>query len=139
MTALAEALRACASGIPTAKAGAGLLISCGGWLHCEDFTSQFITTDEASGGAALMAAIDWQAAITALDHGQLPCSSGERHTLKLAASIAAGTPVSLSDALAGIDQRNARLVIKAITHATGHASRKEERRDVLGQSAGGHQ
>ena len=39
-----------------------------------------------------MAAIDWQAAVTALDHGLLPCSSGERHVLRLAASIAAGTP-----------------------------------------------
>ena len=41
---------------------------------------------------------------------------------KLAASIAAGTPVSLSDALTGIDRGNASLVVKAIAHATGHAS-----------------
>lgn len=39
--------------------------------------------------------------------------------LLLAASIAAGTPVSLCDALVGIDRRNASLVVAAITHATG--------------------
>lgn len=66
-----------------------------------------------------MAAVDWQAAVSALDHGQLPCSSGERHVLKLAASIAAGTPVSLSDTLTGIDRRNARLAVKAVAKASG--------------------
>ena len=118
MTALAEALRACASGILTAEAGVSLLIGCGGWLHRDDFTSQFIATG--NGGAILMAVIDWQAAVTALDHGRLPCSSGERHVLKLAASIAAGTPVSLSDALTGIDHRSASLLAEAILHANGH-------------------
>jgi len=120
VTALAEALRACASGILPAEAGVSLLISCGGWLHRDDFTSQFITTAD---GATLMAAIDWQAAITALDHGQLPCSSGERHMLRLAASIAAGTSVSLSDALAGIDHRNASLLAAAVLHANGQIDR----------------
>jgi hypothetical protein len=66
-----------------------------------------------------VAAVDWQAAVSALDHGQLPCSSGERHVLKLAASIAAGTPVSLSDTLTGIDRRNARLAVKAVAKASG--------------------
>jgi hypothetical protein len=37
--------------------------------------------------------------------------------LQLAASIAGGIPVSLYDALPGIDRRNASLVIKAIAHA----------------------
>jgi hypothetical protein len=115
---LANALLACAAGIYTHEAGVGLLIANRAFLDREDFTSQFITT--ATDGT-MTAAIDWQAAVTALDQGQLPCSSGERHMLKLAASIAAGTPVSLSDALTGIDRRNASLVINAVTHATGHA------------------
>jgi hypothetical protein len=118
VTALAQALRACASGILTAEAGVSLLIDCGGWLHRDDFTSQFVTT--ANGGTVLVAAIDWQAALAALDHGQLPCSSGERHVLKLAASIAAGTPVNLSDALTGIDHRNASILAAAVLHANGH-------------------
>ena len=42
--------------------------------------------------------------------------------LKLAASIAAGTPVSLSDALTGIDRRNAILVVEAIAHASALSS-----------------
>ena len=126
MTALAEALRACASGILTTEAGVGLLISAGGWLHREDFTSQFVTTAaHADDGVILMAAIDWQAAITALDNGQLPCSSGERRMLQLAASIAAGTPVSLSDALTGIDSHNIQHLISAIRHASGN--RPEQR------------
>jgi hypothetical protein len=118
---LCDALRACARGIHPLEAGTGLLIDCGSWLHREDFTGQFIVTATSiSDGTTMMASIDWQAAIAALDGGWLPCSSGERHVLRLAASIAAGTPVSLSDTLTGIDRRNASLLITAITHAAGH-------------------
>jgi hypothetical protein len=56
----------------------------------------------------MLASIDWEAAIAALEAGKLPCS-GEHRILRLAASIAAGTPVSLSDALSGIDDREATL------------------------------
>ena len=73
-----------------------------------------------------MASTDWEAAITALNAGQLAASSGERRMLLLAASIAAGIPVSLYDTLPGIDRRNASLVVKAIAHATGHADLKTD-------------
>jgi hypothetical protein len=43
--------------------------------------------------------------------------------LKLAASIAAGTPVSLSDTLTGIDPHNLDLLIAAMRHATGQRRR----------------
>ena len=120
MTALAEALRACASGILTAEAGVSLLIDCGGWLHRDDFTSRFITTGTSiSDGTTLMASIDWPASITALDAGRLPCGSGERHMLRLAASIAGGIPVSLCDSLTSIDYQNANLLVTAILHANG--------------------
>ena len=120
MTALAEALRACASGILTAEAGVSLLIDCGGWLHRDDFTGRFITTGTSiSDGTTLMASIDWPAAAAALDSGRLPCGSGERHMLRLAASIASGVPVSLCDSLASIDHRNANLLAAAILHANG--------------------
>lgn len=59
-----------------------------------------------------MASIDWEAAISALDAGELPCSNGERRVLRLAASIAAGAPVSLGNTLTGIDDRNATLAIQ---------------------------
>jgi hypothetical protein len=120
VTILAEALRACASGILTAEAGVSLLIDCGGWLHRDDFTGPFIATGTSiSDGTTLMASINWPAAITALDAGRLPCGSGERHMLRLAASIADGVPVSLSDALTSIDHRNANLLATAILHANG--------------------
>ena len=77
MTILDQALQACASGVLTAEAGVSLLIDCAGWLHHDDFTSSFITTGTSiSDGTALMASIDWDAAITALNGGRLPCSSG---------------------------------------------------------------
>ena len=88
---LHAALRACASGIDPLEAGTSLLIDCDNWLHREDFTSRFITTGTSiSDRAALMASTDWEAAITALNAGQLAASSGERRMLLLAASTAAG-------------------------------------------------
>jgi hypothetical protein len=117
---LSDALRACARGIHPLEAGTGLLTDCGSWLHREDFTSRFIITGTSiSDGTTVLAATDWEAAVTALHAGELPASGGERRMLLLAASIAGGIPVSLYDTLPGIDHRNASLVIKAIAHATG--------------------
>jgi hypothetical protein len=50
----------------------------------------------------------------------LPCSGGERRLLQVTASLAAGIPVDLRDAVAGLDRRNARLVAGAVLHASGH-------------------
>ena len=117
---LEDALRACAGGIHPLEAGTGLLIDHGSWLCRQDFTSRFIATGTSiSDGITLMAATDWEAAITALSAGELPSSGGERRMLLLAASIAGGIPVSLYDTLPGLDQRNASLVISAIRHACG--------------------
>ena len=117
---LAAALIACASGIRCHEAGTGLLIDCGSWLHREDFTSRFITTGTSiSDGVTLLASTDWEAAVTALHAGNLPASGGERRMLLLAASIAGGVPVSLSDTLTGIDRRNASLIVSAVAHAAG--------------------
>lgn len=61
----------------------------------EDFTSRFITAGTSIGDSVtLMASTDWEAAITALNAGQLPSSSGERRMLLLAGSIVGGIPVS---------------------------------------------
>jgi hypothetical protein len=117
---LSDALQACARGLYPLEAGTGLLTGCGSWLHREDFTSRFITTGPSiSDGVTLLASIDWEAAVTALHAGELPASGGERRMLLLSASIAGGTPVSLNDALPGIDRRNATLVVRAVAHATG--------------------
>jgi len=66
-----------------------------------------------------MAAIDWEAAATALHSGGLPCSGGERRIFQLAASLAAGTPVSLRDTVTGLDNDNTARLITAIRHASG--------------------
>ena len=66
-----------------------------------------------------MAAVDWDAAITAITSGGLPCSGGERRVLQLSASLTAGTPVSLRDTVTGLDEDNTTRLLTAIRHATG--------------------
>jgi hypothetical protein len=123
---LRQALRACAAGIYPAEAGIGLLIGHGTWLHRHDFTGPFVHTGiSLTDGITAMAEIDWAAAITALDAGHLPCSGGEQRMLRLASSIAAGTPVNLRDTLTGIDHGNIELVITAVLHASGRRPEPE--------------
>ena len=90
----------------------------------DDFASFVHTGTSISDGTTLMAWIDWDAALTALHDGQIPVCSGEQRILQLAASIADGTPVSLRQAIPGLDNRNLKLLITAIRHAAGqHPSR----------------
>jgi hypothetical protein len=117
---LTAALRACAAGLYPAEAGVALLITNGMFLHRDDFTSRFIETGTSiSDGTTLMADINWDAAITALHAGELPCSGGERRVLELSASLAGGIPVDLRDAITGLDEHNVSLLITAIAHASG--------------------
>ena len=117
---LHQALRACAAGIYPAEAGVGLLIGHDTWLHRGAFTGPFVHTGiSLADGTTAMAEVDWTAAIAALDAGDLPCSGGEQRMLRLAASIAGATPVSLRDTLSGIDHSNVQLVITAVLHASG--------------------
>ena len=71
-----------------------------------------------------VAEVDWQAVIASRDAGQLPCSGGENRVLRLAASIAAGIPVDLNHALSSLDHASITLVIRAVRHANGTASRR---------------
>ena len=114
---LAAALRACAAGLLPLEAGVTLLIANGTFLHRDDFTSRFI--EHSTSNSSHMAAIDWEAAITALDAGELPSSAGEKRMLRLAASLADHVTVSLGEAVTGIDDRNFTLFIKAVLHAAG--------------------
>ncbi len=118
--AITAALRAHAAGLYTGEAGTELLIRHGGFLHRDDFTSFVSTGTSISDGTTLMAWIDWHAALSALHHGQLPASSGERCILTLAASIADGFPASLRDTIPSLDTRNLKLLVTAIRHAAGH-------------------
>ena len=87
---LAAALRACASGFRPAEAAVDLLIRSASWLHRDDFRDGYVHAG--TSGTTLMAAIDWPAAIAALDRGGLPASGGERRVPRLAASLADGIP-----------------------------------------------
>ena len=89
---LTTALHACAAGLYSLEAGVALLTAEGTFLR-RDFTSRFITTGTSIGdGTTPMAAIDWDAAITALHAGEIPCSGGERRVLMLSASLAVASP-----------------------------------------------
>lgn len=46
-------------------------------------------------------------------------SGGEKRIIRIAASLAAGHPVSLRDVIPGLDQRNLELVTIAIRRAAG--------------------
>ena len=116
---LAGALRACAAGLYPLEAGVALLISCGAFLHRDDFTGRFIEHGTSISDGTMLAAIDWDSAIAALSGGRLPCSGGERRILMLSASLAAGVPVDLRHATTGLDDRNIRRLLTAIRHASG--------------------
>lgn len=109
---LPAALRAGSEGLYALEAATGLIIAHGTWLERADF-SCFIHH------GAGTAAIDWEAAISALDAGELPSSAGEKRMLRLAASLADQALVSLGDAITGIDERNVGLLIKSVRHASG--------------------
>jgi hypothetical protein len=114
---LTTALRACATGIYPLEAGVALLASDGTFLRRSDFTSRFIQHGTSDGTP--MATVDWDAAIAALQVGELPCSGGERRILRLSASLAGGIPVDLRDAVTGLDDDNTALLVTAIRHAAG--------------------
>jgi hypothetical protein len=117
---LVAALRACATGLYPLEAATELFISNGTFLHRHDFTSRFIEQGTSiSDGTTPMAAIDWNAAITALQAGELSCSGGERRILLLSASLAAGIPVDLLDTATGLDDANIARLLTAIRHASG--------------------
>jgi hypothetical protein len=67
-----------------------------------------------------LAVIRWNAAICALEAGQLPCSSSGRAVLRIAASLAdRGIAVNLRENLGSLDRRNIALVTDAIKAANG--------------------
>lgn len=109
---LQAALRAGGDGLYALEAGTGPIIAHGAWAERCDFACLI----HHGAGTAV---IGWEAAITALDAGALPGSGGEKRMLRLAASLAGDIPVRLGEAVTGIDQRNAGLVVKAVLHASG--------------------
>lgn len=121
---LAEMLRICVSGLYFQEAAVELLIRHEAWLWRHDFVRRFIEIvepePEHSDEDPTVAFVAWEDAIAALDDGALPCSTSEAQILRIAASIAAGTPIMLRDCLGGLDLDNIRLVLTALAHANGH-------------------
>lgn len=66
-----------------------------------------------------IATVDFAAAAHAVQ-GTLPCSDGERQVLLVAASIAAGIPVDLREAVLCMDAVNAARAARAVCHAAGY-------------------
>ncbi len=118
-SSLPAALRAGASGLYPLEAATGLIIAHASWLTREDFAGFIHAGTSITEPGTELASIDWEAAISALDAGELPSSGGERRMLRLAASLAGQAPVSLGDAITGIDDRNVGLLVRAVLHASG--------------------
>jgi hypothetical protein len=107
-----------AKGLLTCEAAVELLIGHRWWLVREDF-GVYVESSRGFHGES-MAAIDWTAAWVALEDGHLPCSSGERQVLRVAASIAEGVPIDLRDVVTCLDAANSVLVARAVLAAGGH-------------------
>ena len=90
------------------------------WLTRPAFTGRFVHPVTAADGHLVRAWIDWPAAITALDHGELPSSGSEAHLLRIAASLGTGTPIVLREVLGGLDPTN----ITAVTSRHHHRQRR---------------
>lgn len=91
----------------------------GRFLHDPAFRRIIAAGSSVTTGQPL-AVIRWNAAITALEAGQLPCSSSEQAILRIAASLAGpGIAVNLRDNLGSLDHRNIALVTDAIKAANG--------------------
>ena len=117
---LSVPLRAWASGSHPDEAAVELLIAHAAFLHRGDFTDRFVDTGARHDTNPTTASIDWPAAITALEAGDLPCSRSEERILRLAGSLGAGLPVDLRDATTGLDISNTALLSQSVRHAAGH-------------------
>ena len=102
-----------ADGILADTAAAGLIISHENFLHRDAFRRIISTGASISTGQPL-ATIGWDAALRALDAGQMPCASSEQAILRIAA-----IGVRLRTVLSNLDRRNITLVTDAVTAANG--------------------
>ena len=101
------------------EAAVELLIGHRSWLSREDFVETAVECGRGLADGTVMAAVDWESAIAALDDGRLPCSGGEGQMLRIAASIAGGVLVDLRETVTGLDEGNAILAARAVCHAAG--------------------
>ncbi len=108
-----------ADGIRADTAAVKLIISHENFLHLDAFRRIIRAGTSISTGQPL-ATIGWDAALRALDAGQMPCASSEQAILRIAASLGdPAIPVRLRTVLGNLDTRNITLVADAITTANG--------------------
>ena len=115
--ACADWLAIGAAGLLAETAAVNLLAEHGTWLSRDSFTSRCIDIagDLGDVPGCTAAVIRWRAAVTGLHrHG---ATGSEKAVLQIAASIAAGLPVSLHDALGSLDRPALRAVLRAVAHA----------------------
>ena len=116
---LACLLAGTAAGMLPGTAAAGLIIRHGHFPDDPGFRRIIAAGASVTDGQPF-AVIRWNAAVTALHNGHLPCSASERAILLIAASLAEpGITISLRDCLGSLDRRNITLVTDAITAANG--------------------
>lgn len=115
---LAALLRGTAAGMLADVAAADLIIAHGRFLPDPAFRRIIAAGASVTDGQPF-AVIRWNAAVTALELGYLPCSTSERAILLIAASLAEGIPVSLRECLGSLDRRNIALVTAAVAAANG--------------------
>ncbi len=115
-------MRANADGLYCLQAAVDLLIGHRRWLCRDDFVGRFVRLVPEPAGGGVLAVVAWRAAVQALSAGRLPCSGSEGSVLRIAASIAGGVPVDLSECLSTLDGVNAGLVVDSVRRAGGHAA-----------------
>jgi hypothetical protein len=112
-------LRAWARGLCCLQVAVELLIGHRQWLWRRDFGDVALGQARHVFTGEWLVTVDFVAAVEALLAGVLPCSSGERQILLIAASIAEGIPVDLRAALEDLDAGTVGLVIRAFAGAAG--------------------
>jgi hypothetical protein len=110
---LVDALHEHVVGINAQVAAVDLLASHRVWLTRADF-APFIQHGRCHSTGQPMDIIRWRAIHSALQRGQLPCSSSEADILRIVVSLAAGVPISLRSVLGCFDHRNIARIVRAI-------------------------
>lgn len=119
---LFAALDRAAKGLLQQEAAVRLLGEHDVWLLRPGFAEYVLMLDDDQPDTAfeqpMYAKVDWAGALAAAESGVVLGGSGSAvRMLRLAASLAGGPPVDLSEALSGLDQRNGRLVQAAVVHS----------------------
>ncbi|MDE3725232.1 hypothetical protein PWG71_27955 [Nocardiopsis sp. N85] len=115
-----EGLRAWASGFSVDRAAVELLITHGEWLMRRDFQRYLEPYFDAEGRS--LTAIHWDQVHAALDENTFPASSSAVSVLRIALSLALGTPVDLT-CVVGLDATNTAAVATALVIAAQHTDR----------------